>query len=49
VRRIERLADQLGTDDALTGVDQAAVGLMGKQQLGDPGDQERVGEPPRSA
>jgi hypothetical protein len=38
----ERLADQRGADDVAVPVHQAAVGLVGKEDLGGAGDRERI-------
>src|SRR5207245_7057572 len=42
---VERLADQRRADDAVLLGDQAAIRLRWKEELGEPGEAERIGEP----
>src|ERR1043166_6266781 len=41
----EALADQPRADHRAVALDQAAIGLVGKDDLGDAGDRQRIGEP----
>ena len=42
---VELLADQRGADDRAVALDQAALRLIGKNDFGDAGHRQRIGEP----